>query len=273
MIKKSLLLVAGALAFTVSSPASAGNLDWLVFCAGDTSEDTLKVVESDVGRSCNVERGNTDLCSVVDGTPWACSDDITQPAPQPPVSKLCGYHAISFGIKAGITLPLKWTYRGEAKLKFGWNGNKTSRGSCNAKSKNPKVNGKGGSYVSDAGDIFTEVEVSVEGSLVLITPTVPPTEIDFEGKAKCERGISLDYFKSTKVNHCLNCGPPGTPPPTTPPPTTTPGTSKTDGTMPMSATDATTGDDFCTFEPDPYPVPTTTTTTTLDPVPVTDVAD
>ena len=143
----------------------------------------------------------------------------------------------------------------------------------------PKVAGKGGTYVSDAGQILTEVEFAVEGALVLTTPM--GLEVNFEGNGKCERGITVDYFKGTKVNHCLNCAPPGQPPgPGTPPPPTTPPTTpttppttpteppKTDAPMALSAT-STTGD-YCTIEPDPYPFPTTTVDQPV-PTTVTDV--
>ena len=295
MNTKRSLLVAGAFALggLTPSPAHAGNLDWLVFCAGETDDKIMETIENDVAKSCGVKRGDTDLCSVVDGEPWTCSDEVNQPAPQPPPTKNCTYFSISFVLKAGVTLPLGWTYKGEAELKFGWNGAKTSRGTCNAVSKKPKQNGKGGTYVSDAGDILAEVEFKVAGKIVLTSPM--GVTVNLEGEGKCERGVTMHYYKPTKVNHCANCSvplpggtptpdptqppptqPPATQPPATQPPATQPPATQPPATQPpkkdpptLKTTDEVVDDYQCTVEDpedppiEPTPLPTEETDVAL----------
>jgi hypothetical protein len=219
---KKHIIIAGALALTAITTAhaqpggqppppppqlGASALDYLVYCAGDKSGVIADAVKNDITKECNVNRGTKDYCSLLEGSPWDCATPEATAAPQPPPPpdptkpKFCAYQNIEISFEVGVKLPAGWTAKTGGKISFGVSVDKTPKGSCTPKPRDPMpAEGNGGKYVSENGTLFAEVEFTVEGELSLTSPQ--GFGVTLKGKGKCGRGVTIDYFKEAEVNLC-----------------------------------------------------------------------
>jgi hypothetical protein len=209
-MKNSMILALGALTVLVASatPARAASpLDFLVYCVGEKGDATTTAIKDDLASECNVKRGTNDYCSLIEGTPWDCATPEGTAAPQPPPPpdpakpKYCAYQNASISIKAGLKLPAGWTAETAGAISFGVSADKTPKGACTPKARDPMpAEGNGGKYVTENGTLFAEVEYKVTGKLELTSPQ--GFGVTLEGEAKCGRGVTIDYYKEASVNLC-----------------------------------------------------------------------